>query len=138
MTILNNTASQTVAPGGVINPGNVVAQKGCFTSPSGNGIAIKKAGIYEINATVVGLVIGGGIMEYTVLSNGTPIGYLTGQVYTNTGEPATVTLSGHIIVNPNCCAITNNLPDIITLQNTDTTTTIEISNVMLDVTKVDC
>lgn len=135
MTILNNTASQTVAPGEIINLGNVVAQKGCSTISSGNGIAIKKPGIYDITATVVGLVTGGGIMEYTVMENGTAIGYLTGQAYTNTGEPATVTLSGHIEVNPNCCAITTNVPTTITLQNTSATTTAVISNAMLDATK---
>ena len=136
MTILNNTASQSVAPGGVINAGSVVAQKGCATIPSGNGIAIKKPGIYNVVATVVGLVTGGGIMEYTVMENGTPIGYLTGQAYTNTGEPATITLASHIAVNSNCCAINDNLPTIIALQNTSATTTAVISNVTLDVTKV--
>lgn len=138
MTILNNTSSQTVAPGGTINAGNVVVQKGCSTKASGNGIGIFKCGIYDITATVVGLVTGGGIMEFTVLNNNVPIAYLTGQAYTNTGEPATITLTGHIAVNPNCCAITTNLPSTITLQNTSTTTTAVISNVMLDVTKVDC
>lgn len=136
MTILNNTSSQNVDPNGLINAGSVVAQKGCATASSGNGIVIKKAGIYDITATVVGLVTGGGIMEYTVMENGNPIAYLTSQSYTNTGEPATVTLSGHIEVNPNCCAVTNNLPTTITLQNTSTTTTAIISNVMLDVTKI--
>lgn len=138
MTILNNTSSQTIAPGGVINLGSVIAQKGCSTIANGNGIAIKKPGIYNVIATVVGLVTGGGIMEYTVMNNGVPIGYLKGQAYTNTGEPATVTLAGHLVVNPNCCAVTNNLPTNITLQNTSDTTTAVISNVMLDVTKVDC
>lgn len=135
MTILNNVSSQTVAPAGVINAGNVVVQKGCATTASGNGIAINKAGIYDVTATVVGLVTGGGIMEFSIMDNGTAIGYLTGQAYTNTEEPATITLTGHIVVNPNCCAVTNNLPTIITLQNTSTTTTAVISNVMLDVTK---
>lgn len=135
MTILSNVSSQSVAPAGVINAGSVVAQKGCATQASGNGIAITKAGIYDITATVVGLVTGGGIMEFSVMENGTAIGYLTGQAYTNTGEPATVTLTGHIAVNPNCCAVTTNLPTIITLQNTSATTTAVISNVMLDVTK---
>lgn len=138
MTILSNVSSQTVAPGGTINAGNVVEQKGCSTKASGNGIAITKPGIYDITATVVGLVTGGGIMEFSVMDNGVAIGYLVGQAYTNTGEPATITLSGHIVVNPNCCAITNNLPTTITLQNTSTTTTAVISNVMLDVTKVNC
>lgn len=138
MTILSNVSSQTVAPGGTINAGNVVEQKGCLTKASGNGIAIVKCGIYDITATVVGLVIGGGIMEFTVLSNNVPIAYLTGQAYTNTGEPATITLTGHIVVNPNCCAVTTNLPTTISLQNTSATTTAVISNVMLDVTKVDC
>ena len=138
MTILSNVSSQTVAPGGTINAGNVVEQKGCLTKASGNGIAIVKCGIYDITATVVGLVTGGGIMEFTVLSNNVPIAYLTGQAYTNTGEPATITLTGHIVVNPNCCAVTNNLPTTISLQNTSATTTAVISNVMLDVTKVDC
>lgn len=135
MTILNNVSSQTVAPAGVINAGSVIAQKGCATTASGNGIAINKSGIYDVTATVVGLVTGGGIMEITVMENGTAIGYLTGQAYTNTDEPQTITLTGHIVVNPNCCAITNNLPTIITLQNTSATTTAVISNVMLDVTK---
>ena len=138
MTILNNVSIQTVAPAGVINAGNVVEQKGCSTKASGNGIAIVKCGIYDITATVIGLVTGGGIMEFSVMENGTAIGYLVGQTYTNTEEPATVTLTGHIVVNPNCCAVTTNLPTIITLQNTSTTTTAVISNVMLDVTKVDC
>lgn len=138
MTILNNTSSQIVDPAGVINAGSVVAQKGCTTQASGNGIAIKKAGIYDVTATVIGLVSGGGIMEFSVMENGTAIGYLTGQAYTNTDEPQTVTLTGHIVVNPNCCAITDNLPTIITLQNTSATTTAIISNVMLDVTKVNC
>ncbi len=138
MTILSNLSSQTVAPAGVINAGNVVEQKGCSTKANGNGIAIVKSGIYDITATVVGLVAGGGIMEFTVLSNNVPIAYLTGQAYTNTEEPATITLTGHIVINPNCCAVTNNLPATISLQNTSTTTTAVISNVMLDVTKVDC
>ena len=136
MTILNNTATQTVAPGETINLGNVVLQKGCFTRATNNGIGIYKSGIYEIISTVVGLVTGGGILEYTVLNNGTPIGYLTAQAYTNTGEPSTVTLAGHITVNPNCCAINTNVPANITLQNTSTTTSAVISNVTLDVTKV--
>ena len=135
MTILRNVSSQSVDPAGVINAGNVVDQKGCATKASGNGIAITKPGIYDITATVIGLVPGGGIMEFSVMENGTAIGYLTGQAYTNTGEPATVTLTGHISVNPNCCAITTNLPTTITLQNTSATTTAVISNVMLDVTK---
>lgn len=138
MTILSNVSSQSVAPAGVINVGSVVSQKGCATQASGNGIAITKPGIYDITATVVGLVTGGGIMEFSVMENGTAIGYLVGQTYTNTEEPATVTLTGHIVVNPNCCAVTNNLPTTISLQNTSTTTTAVISNVMLDVTKVDC
>ena len=138
MTILSNVSSQSVAPAGIINAGSVVVQKGCATQASGNGIAITKPGIYDIAATVVGLVTGGGIMEFSVMENGTEIGYLTSQAYTNTGEPATVTLNGHIVVNPNCCAITTNLPTIITLQNTSATTTAVISNVMLDVTKVNC
>lgn len=138
MTILSNVSSQIVAPGGTINAGNVVEQKGCSTKASGDGIAIVKCGIYDITATVVGLVTGGGIMEFTVLENNTPIAYLTGQAYTNAGEPATITLTGHIVVNPNCCAVTNNIPKTISLQNTSTTTTVVISNVMLDVTKVDC
>lgn len=138
MTILSNLSSQTVAPAGVINAGNVVEQKGCSTKANGNGIAIVKCGIYDITATVVGLVTGGGIMEFTVLSNNVPIAYLTGQAYTNTEEPATITLTGHIVINPNCCAVTNNLPATISLQNTSATTTAVISNVMLDVTKVDC
>ena len=135
MTILSNVSSQSVDPAGVINAGNVVDQKGCATKASGNGIAITKPGIYDITATVIGLVPGGGIMEFSVMENGTAIGYLTGQAYTNTEEPATVTLTGHIAVNPNCCAITTNLPTTITLQNTSATTTAVISNVMLDVTK---
>lgn len=135
MTITNNTTSQSVAPNETINIGGLVAQKGYTTQLSGNGITITKPGIYEINATVVGLVTGGGIMEYTVMNNGAAIGYLTGQAYTNTGEPTTVTLSGHIVINPNCCAVTTNLPTTITLQNTSATTTAVISNVMLDVTK---
>lgn len=135
MTITNNTTSQSVAPNETINIGGLVAQKGYTTQLSGNGITITKPGIYEINATVVGLVTGGGIMEYTVMNNGAAIGYLKGQAYTNTGEPATVTLSGHIVINPNCCAVTTNLPTTITLQNTSATTTAVISNVMLDVTK---
>lgn len=138
MTILSNVSSQSVAPAGVINAGSVVVQKGCATQASGNGIAITKPGIYDITATVVGLVTGGGIMEFSVTENGTAIGYLVGQAYTNTEEPATVTLTGHIVVNPNCCAVTNNLPTTISLQNTSATTTAVISNVMLDVTKVDC
>ena len=138
MTILSNVSRQSIAPGGVINPGSVIAQKGCSTVANGNGIAIKKPGIYNVIATVVGLVTGGGIMEFTVMNNGVAIGYLTGQTYTNTEEPATVTLAGHLVVNPNCCAVTNNLPTNITLQNTSDTTTAVISNVMLDVTKVDC
>lgn len=77
-------------------------------------------------------------MEFSVMENGTAISYLVGQAYTNTEEPATVTLTGHIVVNPNCCAVTNNLPTTISLQNTSATTTAVISNVMLDVTKVDC
>ena len=135
MTILSNLSSQSVAPAGVINAGDVVDQKGCATKASGNGIAITKPGIYDVTATVIGLVTGGGIMEFSVMENGTAIGYLTGQAYTNTEEPATVTLTGHIAVNPNCCAITTNLPTTITLQNTSATTTAVISNVMLDVTK---
>ena len=138
MTILSNVSSQNIAPAGVINAGSVVVQKGCATQASGNGIAITKPGIYDITATVVGLVTGGGIMEFSVMENGTAIDYLVGQAYTNTEEPATVTLTGHIVVNPNCCAVTNNLPTTISLQNTSTTTTAVISNVMLDVTKVDC
>ncbi len=136
MTILSNVSSQIVAPAGVINAGSVVAQKGCATQASGNGIAINKAGIYDVTATVVGLVAGGGIMEFSVMENGTAIGYLIGQAYTNADEPQTITLSGHIVVNPNCCAITTNLPTIITLQNTSTTTTAVISNVVLDITKI--
>ena len=135
MTVVSNLASQTVAPNGQILLPTTNAQKGCNTSAGNNGVKICKAGIYNVEAFITGLVIGGGIINLAVQVNGETVGYLTGQAYSNTGEPATVTVAGSIVINPNCCAITSNVPAIVTLINNGTATDV-LSSATLSVTKV--
>lgn len=135
MTTLYNTASQSVDTNGTIALTTTANQKGCSTSAGNNGVNITKPGIYQIVATITGLVTGGGIINLAVEANGTVIGYLQGQAYSNTGEPATITLVGTYVVNPNCCAITSNVPVTITLVNNGTSTDV-LSFASLNVTKV--
>lgn len=135
MTVVSNLASQSVAPNGQILLPTTNAQKGCSTSAGNNGVKIYKSGIYNVEAFITGLVIGGGIINLAVQVNGETVGYLTGQAYTNTDEPQTITLNAPIAINPNCCAVTNNVPSVVTLVNNGTATDV-LSSAVLSVTKV--
>lgn len=135
MTVVSNLASQSVDAGGQILLPTTNAQKGCSTSAGNNGVKICKSGIYNVEAFITGLVIGGGIINLAVQVNGETVGYLTGEAYSNTGEPATVTVSAPIEVNPNCCAVNNNLPAIVTLVNNGANVDV-LSSAVLSVTKV--
>lgn len=135
MTTVSNQTSQSVAAGGQILLPNINVQKGCNTKVGNNGVIINKAGAYDVEAFITGLVTGGGIINLAVQVNGVTVGYLTGEAYSNTGEPATVTVTGPITINPNCCAITNNVPATVTLINNGTATDV-LSSATLSVTKV--
>ena len=135
MTVVSNLASQSVAAGGQILLPTTSLQKGCNTKTTNNGISINRPGLYDVSATIVGLVAGGGIINLAVQVNGETVGYLQGQAYTNTEEPATITLNAPISINPNCCAITNNVPATVTLINNGTATDV-LSSAVLSVTKV--
>lgn len=135
MTVVSNLASQTVDAGGQILLPTTNLQKGCNTKATNNGISIYRPGLYDVSATIVGLVVGGGIINLAVQINGETVAYLQGQGYSNTGEPATITLNAPISINPNCCAVTNNVPSVVTLVNNGTATDV-LSSAVLSVTKV--
>lgn len=135
MTTLYNTSAQTVTANGTVALTTVGNQKGCNTTSGNNGVTITKPGIYQISATIFGLVTGGGTINLGIEANGTAIPYMAGSAYTNTAEPQTITLVGTYVVNPNCCAITDNVPTTITLVNNGANSDV-LSFASLNVTKV--
>lgn len=135
MTTVSNQTSQSIVAGGQILLPNINVQKGCNTKAGNNGVIINKAGLYDVEAFITGLVIGGGIINLAVQVNGETVGYLTGEAYSNTGEPATVTVAGPIEINPNCCAVKTNVPAVVTLVNDGANVDV-LSSATLSVTKV--
>lgn len=135
MTTIYNPSQQTVAANGTVTLTTIGNQKGCNTTSGTNSVVINKQGIYQILATVFGLVTGGGTINLGVQANGVNIPYMAGSAYTNTGEPATITLVGTYVVNPNCCAVTDNVPVTITLVNNGANSDV-LSFASLNVTKV--
>lgn len=135
ITTLYNSSAQTVAANGIVQLTTVGNQKGCSTTSGSNAVVINKPGIYQINATVFGLVTGGGTINLGIEANGVAIPYLAGSAYTNTAEPATITLTGTYVVNPNCCAVTTNVPETITLVNNGANSDV-LSFASLNVTKI--
>lgn len=124
MTTRYNLAEQTVNANGIVSLTTTVNQKGCNTASAVDGVKILKAGIYDVFATVTGLVTAGGTLNVVVTRNGEEIPYLVGQSYTTAGQPDTITLAGQIIVNSNCCAVSDNVP--VTLQIVNNGDTAEV------------
>lgn len=124
MTTIYNLSSQTVNADGVIALSTVTNQKGCNTVATVDGVKILKAGIYDVYATITGEVTAGGVINVAVTNNGTVIPFLVGEAYTIADQPATITLAGQVVVNSNCCAVTDNVPTTIQLVNNGTNTDI--------------
>lgn len=132
MTTLYNTSAQTVAANGTVALTTVGNQKGCNTKSGTNSVVINKSGIYEISATIFGLVTGGGTINLGVQANGVAIPYMAGSAYTNTAQPQTITLNGTYVID--CCS-NNNVPTAITLVNNGANSDI-LSFASLNVTKI--
>ena len=141
---LQDTATQTVLSGGLIQVGDVY-RRYCRKNRCGNrvydntstGVTLNWSGIYKVTATLVGSGAAAGDVTVQLFANGQPIlgAVSTQTVTTPDTEIRTFVIDRFILVNDaEVLGCNNTLATTLTLENTGVDAT--FTNVVLDIVKV--
>lgn len=133
-----NNTSQTLAQNAPIVFNTNGVAKGCsVTHVAGStSVNINRAGVYmvQFNADAVGSGTAGNLTAQ-LYGNGAVVTGAESTAYSGAAtDIMNLSFTALVRVNPNCCAITDNIPYVLTVQNTGEGAT--YSNAAITVTKV--